>query len=63
MYCHTFWDVHSCLYGVNVYLHTSCVFIFFSIWFCLESQSAMKRSGQVVYYSDSVLVYFEEHFL
>ena len=49
VYCHTFWIVCSCLYGVTAYLHTSYFFIFVSLWFCLKSQSAMKRSGPGLY--------------
>ena len=44
-----FRDVCSCLYGVNVYLHTSYFFIFIFFMALSEGQSAMKRSGSDFY--------------
>ena len=41
--------IENFLWVPLLHLHTSYFFIFVFLWFCLESQSDMKRSGPGLY--------------
>ena len=65
MYHHAFLEVCSCLYGVNVYLHTNYFFIFVFFFMLLSGEPVCYEEiwTRFIHYSDSVLVYSEEDLL